>query len=326
MSKDFIHLHVHTEYSVLDGINKVDKLCERVKECGMSACAITDHGAMGGIVEFYKAAKKTGIKPILGVEAYITHDKDGLENTDKHKDNMHCVMLAQNEQGLANIIALSNKAYLENFYYKPRISIHNLEGNTDGIIATSACLGGIVSKVGTFDQESRTFTDPEELSQKQLELFSKLFHGRFYAEVQDLPIWEQRAYNAWLIENARKMNIPLVITADAHFLTEDDYETHRLVMAKNTGKVLSEYAQDDDGLVYHRAHHVRTSESMYESACNLEVEEAFWNTIKIAEQCELEITLGEYKYPHFDITIEDDYHHFLEWEKQRFQSEVNEPA
>lgn len=320
MSKDFCHLHVHTEYSTLDGINKVDKLCAHVKAHGMSACAITDHGVMGGVVEFYKAAEKTGIKPLIGIEAYLTFDEDGLENTDKTKDNMHCVMLAQDEVGLQNLIWLSNRAFLHNFYYKPRISIKNLEGKTSGIIATSSCLGGIVSKVGVFDEGNRSFEeDISKGCQAQLELFSTLFAGRFYAEVQDLPIWEQRAYNEWLIKKAKDMGIPTVITADAHFLTEDDFETHRLIMAKNTGKVLKEYETDDDGLVYHCAHHVRTPDSMYESACKLGAEEAFWNTTEVAKQCDLKLTLGNYKYPRFDITQEEDYDDFLEWEKTRFE-------
>jgi len=115
------------------------------------------------------------------------------------------------------------------------------------------------------------------------------------------------------------MDIPLVITSDAHFLTEDDFETHRLIMAKNTGKLLDEYKEDDDGLTYHRVHHVRTPENMYKSACSLGAEDAFYNTTKIAEQCNLEIKLGEYKYPQFDIEQEEDYSDFLMWEKQRFQ-------
>ena len=317
MSRDFTHLHVHTEYSILDGINKVDKLCQYVNEQGMSACAITDHGSMGGIIEFYKAAKKNNIKPIIGVEAYVTADKDDLENQDKTKDNMHCVLLAQNQEGLANLIWLVNKSYLNNFYYKPRVSIHNLKGRTNGIIATSACMGGILCKPGTYNEEEKTFTDPDGICKKQMETFAELFKDRFYLELQDLPVSKQQAYNKWLIDQSKKTNLPLVITSDAHFLTEDDFETHRFVMAKNMGKVLEEYKEDEDGLIYHRVHHVRTPENMYKSACDLGAEEAFYNTVKIAEQCSLEISLGEYKYPQFDITQEPDYQDFLIWEKQR---------
>jgi DNA polymerase-3 subunit alpha len=321
MGKDFTHIHIHTEYSLSDGINKIDKLCEHVKNSGMSACAITDHGAMGGIIEFYKTAEKIGIKPILGVEAYTTFDEDDLENKDKTRDNMHCVILAQDDEGLSNLISLTNKAYLNNFYYKPRISIQNLHGNTNGIIATSGCLGGIVRKVGTFDEGNKTFEDTTGACQTQLELFSTLFGGRFYAEIQDLPIWKQQAYNTWLIKKARDMNIPLVITADAHFLTEDDYETHRLIVAKNMGKILTDDKEDNDDLIYHREHHVRIPEDMYKSACKLDAEEAFWNTTEIAKQCDLKIKLGEYKYPYFDITQENDYEDFLLWEKKRFEYE-----
>jgi DNA polymerase-3 subunit alpha len=282
----------------------------------MSACAITDHGSMGGIIEFYKTSKDVGIKPIIGVEAYITLDEDGLENKDKTKDNMHCVMLAQNQEGLENLISLVNKAYLSNFYYKPRVSIYNLLGNTNGIIATSACLGGVVAKTGIFSRNEKVFVDPEGKAEKQLKYFSRLFGGRFYAEIQDLPIEEQKAYNQWLIAKAKENDIPLIIAADAHFLKAEDYQTHRLVMAKNMGKFLNEYEQDEDGLFYYKEHHVRSPDDMYKSACELGVEEAYWNTTKIAEQCNLEITLGEYKFPQFDITQESDYEDFLEWEKQ----------
>lgn len=317
MSRDFTHIHLHTQYSILDGIIKIDKLCEYVKANGMSACVITDHGVMGGVIEFYKTAKKVGIKPIIGMESYVTLNEDDLENKDKTRDNMHCVLLAQNEEGFANLIWLSNRAHLHNFYYKPRISIHNFEGRTNGLISTSGCLGGIICKPGILNKEEKTFSDPTGICEGQIDTFSRLFKDRFYLEIQDLPCWEQKEYNKWLIGKAREKDIPLVIAADAHFLTEDDFETHRLVMAKNYGKVLEEYKEDDDGLVYFREHHVRTPDDMYESACKLGAEDAFYNTTKIAEQCNLEIKLGEYKFPKFDITQEPDYQEFLEWEKQQ---------
>lgn len=313
---DFTHLHLHSEFSLLDGIIRIDKLVDHLKANDMTSCAISDHGVLSGWIDFYKAMKKEELSPLLAMEAYITYDQDGIEdNKDKTKDNLHAVLIAMNQEGYHNLIELNNYAHLHNFYYKPRASLSNLIAKNAGLICLSGCLGGIISRLGVYDEGNKTFDDQHGNCRKQLELFLKVFGDRFYAEIQDLPVWEQRAYNKWLIKQAKDMSIPLVLTTDAHFLTENDYETHRLVMAKNTGKTLDEYTMDEDGLVYQREHHVRTPEAMYKSAINLGVEEAFYNTQEIAKRCNVEITLGEYQYPQFDIESEPDYPAFLEWDK-----------
>ena len=160
MSLDFCHLHVHSEYSILDGLNKIDKLCERVAELGMTSCALTDHGVMHGAIEFYKHAKKNGIKPLVGVEAYITEDPDDSEV--KTKDNNHLVMIAMNEKGLENLIWMTNQANLHNFYYKPRIWEKHLETRAEGIVVTSACLGGVIAKKGFPKKPTRKGLSQEE--------------------------------------------------------------------------------------------------------------------------------------------------------------------
>ncbi len=325
MAKDFTHLHVHTEYSILDGINKIPALCEYVKKLGMSACAITDHGVLHGVIDFYKKAKDCGINPIIGVEAYITEDEDGIEdNKFKTRDNHHCIMVAQNETGLRNLFWLTNQANEHNFYYRPRISIKHLEaGRAEGIVATSSCLGGITSKLGRYNKQSAndgTFDDPDVHARSALELYSSIFNGRFYAEVQDNPeFWQQKAYNRWLIENATDMGIPLVITSDAHWLTREDKDIHELIMAQQMKCTLDEYKGDEDGLFYGKGHYIRSPDEMYKAAVDMGAEEAFWNTTEIAKQCAVDITLGKYENPEFDITGESDYEEFKKWESSKYE-------
>lgn len=326
MSKDFCHLHVHTVYSILDGINKIKPLAKHVKASGMSACAITDHGVLHGVIDWWKAATDEGVKPIIGVEAYLTDDEDGIEdNKDKTRDNYHCILLAQNEQGLRNLYWLINQANLRNFYYRPRISIqHLLRGRSDGIIATSSCLGGVVAKRGEYDSGNRTFSGRDAL--QQLGLFSEVFQGRFYAEIQDNPqIWEQNAYNAWLIKEARAMNVPLVITSDAHWLSKADKDTHDLIMAQQLKCSVQEYKErgDEDGMSYGDGHYIRPPEEMYQAALKYGAEDAFWNTIEIAKNVDLKITLGEYKPPLFNIKNEDDYGDFQKWRATRFECDTH---
>lgn len=318
ISKDFCHLHIHTEYSILDSIIRINELCKHVKEQGMSACAITDHGNVHGIIEFWKAANKAGIKSAIGIEAYITSDVDGIEdNKFKTRDNHHCVMIAQNETGLKNLFWLINQANLYNFYYKPRISVQNLPGRTAGLVATSACLGGVVSKCGVYDQEGKTFTDPNGNARKALSRYQELFSGRFYAEIQDNPeLWQQEAYNTWLIKEAKDLNIKLVITSDAHFLTKEEKDTHTLIMAQQMKCTLEEYKNNKDIMKYGAGHYIRSPENMFQAALKYNAEEAFWNTTEIVKDIQLNIELGKYKSPTFDITQEDDYSEFQQWKKK----------
>jgi len=327
MSKDFTHLHVHTEYSILDGINKIPALCNYVKNQGMSACSITDHGTLYGIIEFYKEAKKIGINPLIGVEAYITGDEDGIEdNKFKTRDNHHCIIIAQNEQGLRNLLWLTNQANRYNFYYRPRISISNLEKRAEGLAATTSCLGGIISKRGEYIQSEigrNQFRDNENHATNALENFASIFNGRFYLEIQDNPeFWQQEVYNYWLIRQAKEMSLPLVITSDAHFLSKADKNTHNLIMAQQMKCTLNEYIGDEDGMHYGDGHYIRSPEEMLLAAKKCNAEEAFWNTGKIAESVNLDMKLGEVKMPSFDIEEEEDYNEFLSWKATRYECNV----
>lgn len=321
MPNDFTHLHVHGLTSLLDGIIKFPDLAKRVKSLGMSSVALTDHGCLHGIIDFYKACKKENVRPIFGIEAYITNDEDGIEdNKYKNRDNYHCVLLAIDKSGLSEIIRLSNCGTLYNFYYKPRISIKNLSRSKylDRIAATSACLGGIVAKQGEFDEGNKTFRDIENRAVRTMGLFKDLFSNNFFAEIQDNPeIWEQAAYNEWLVKTAKKEEVPLIITSDAHFLIKNDREIHNLVMAQQMKKTLKEYSCDEDGMAYGEGHYIRSPQEMLEAALKYNAEEAFYNTTEISKKCNIEITLGKYQTPHFDITKEKDYNEFLEYKKEK---------
>jgi len=335
MSQDFCHLHVHSEYSILDGLNKIDRLCQRIQELGMSSCALTDHGVLHGSIEFYKKARKYGIKPLVGVEAYITEDPDDSE--EKTKDNHHMILIAMNEKGFENLIWMTNQANLHNFYYKPRIWQKHFETRAEGIVATTACLGGVIAKKGfplkptrkgkdakIYDSLMQDYVteklkpyDNKSLAIKRLRTLHEMFDGRLYLEIQDNIMPAQKKFNDWAIETSKTENIPLIITADAHFLTKDDKRAHNLIMAQQFKKTLDEYEGDEDGCnktdVYGDGVYVRSPEEMLEAARKIGSEEAFYNTLEVPKMCNLDITLGEYQMPYFDITKEPDYNEFLQW-------------
>lgn len=309
---NFCHLHVHTEYSLLDGTINIKKLMAHLKDQGMDSCAITDHGNLFGAIEFYRLAKEAGIKPILGCEAYITLDKDDLENKDKNRDNFHLTLLAQNTQGWKNLIWLISNAYLHNFYYKPRVYIGHLKSHAEGVIALTGCLAGLASRAGTYDQTEFTFTDPEGQALGLLQWLKEIYGDNLYAEIQDNAMWEQGTYNKWLLTQAQKMKIPSVITTDAHYLKQLDHATHEVIMAQQLGQTLEEYKASKE-MQYGTGYYIRSSEEMFDAAVRQGSEAAFWNTQKIAKLCNLEITLDKYQNPMFDITQCNDYQDFLRW-------------
>lgn len=317
----FTHLHVHSDYSVLDGTNKLKPLCERIKELGMSAVAVTDHGVLHGVVDFYKTAKEVGIKPIIGVEAYVTMDQDGLEKKDMTRDNYHMILLAKNNTGLKNLYRLVSKANTDNFYYKPRISIHNLKDNHEGIIATSACLGGWIAKQGVYTDDNGWEPGEEQGPEKALMVGLGIFGKDFYVEIQDNGLPQQTAFNNWAIAEAKRApnSVRLVMAADAHYLKAEDYATHQLIMAQQFKKTLDEYkgigCEDKEALVYSDKLFIRSPEDMIQVCDSWGVPEAATNTLKIAEQCNVEIEIGKYKSPNFDVTEADDYEEFLQWQK-----------
>ncbi|MFC1893090.1 PHP domain-containing protein [Chloroflexota bacterium] len=220
----FAHLHVHTEYSLLDGMCRIPQLVSRAREMGLESLAITDHGVMYGAIEFYLAAKEAGIKPIIGCEVYVARDSRFNRNT-KGKDSDHLVLLAKNLTGYRNLIQLTTKANLEGFYYKPRVDKELLEQYHDGLIALSACLGGEIPRLV---QEGRL----EEAKQAALR-YRQIF-GDFYLEIQRHPIPELEQVNQALIPMSSELDIPLVATNDTHYVNREDASAHDLLLCIGT--------------------------------------------------------------------------------------------
>ncbi len=285
MSK-FVHLHTHSHYSLLDGLSKIDDLIARVKELGMDAVAITDHGVLYGAVEFYKKAKKAGVKPILGVETYVApRDRFSKEAYERY---YHLILLAANNTGWKNLIKLVTKAHLEGFYYKPRIDKEILREFHEGLIGTSACLGGEVNQAllaGKFEEAKKIALEYEEILGK----------GNFYLEIGDHPhIPEVVKVRPEIIKLSRETGIPLVATQDSHYLRPEDAEYHDILLAVQTGSRLS----DDDRLTLKADDFsINSPEAMAEKF--KDVPEAIENTVKIAENCNAELELNKILLPDF---------------------------
>lgn len=286
----FTHLHVHTEYSLLDGSSKINELVSRTKQLGMDSIAITDHGVMYGVIDFYKAAKKQGIKPIIGCEVYVAPNSrwDRETGGESGKYN-HLVLLAENNTGYQNLIKIVSRGFTEGFYYKPRIDIELLEQYHEGIIGLSACLAGeIASNI------RRGFY--EEAKKAALRFQDILGEGNFYLELQDHGIPEQTTVNQGLIRMHQETNIPLVATNDVHYIYDTDAVSHDILLCIQTQKKVS----DEDRMRYEGGqYYLKSPEEM--EALFPYAREALENTTKIAERCNVEIEFGNYKLPKFDV-------------------------
>lgn len=278
----------------------------------MKQIALTDHGTMMGSLNFYKACKKENIKPIIGVEAYITNDPDKLEKTDRTKDNFHLVMIAINEIGYKNLLHLVSNAQLYNFYSKPRISKFNLTPEkTEGIIATSACLGNEVNKTGMWNPETKSY-DNLQAMEEAAKYYKSIFADRYYLEIQDNDdtAGQQAIYNRIVIELGKKLNIPNVITSDAHYTNIESAELHSMLMAMQLKKQLADYLAAGE-MKYGPWFYIRSPEEMLIAAQKYNCEEAFWNACTIGNLCQLEIELGKYENPQFNVESEPDFEEFL---------------
>ena len=297
----FTHLHVHSHYSLLDGLPKIDELLDCAKELGMDSVALTDHGVMYGAIEFYKKAKAKGIKPIIGCEVYTAFEKltDKRPNVDTKRN--HLILLAKNEQGYKNLIKLVTTAHLEGFYYKPRIDEELLEKHTEGLIGLSACVQGKIPRLLLSGRPE----EAEEVALRYEKFFGK---GNFYLELQhheNIP--DQITANKKLIELSKKTGIPLVATNDIHYLRKDDAEAQDILMLINTG---ADAADPERLSMTHDNFSMFSPEEMQEFF--KDVPEAIENTQKIADQCNLQIELGKTKLPTFPLPEGKTAEQFLE--------------
>ena len=287
---NFTHLHVHTEYSLLDGSNKINEYVSRVKELGMKSAAITDHGVMFGCIDFYKAAKAAGIKPILGCEVYVAPGSRFDKEKGKEEDRYyHLVLLAETQEGYQNLIKIVSYGFVDGFYYKPRVDMELLEQYHEGIIALSACLAGEVARnlARGFHEEGK------EAALRYEKIFGK---GNFFLELQDHGIPEQRQVNHELIRMSRETGIELVATNDVHYTYSSDAEAHDILLCVQTGKSL----KDENRMRYEGGqYYVKSEEEMRRLFPY--APEAIENTGKIAERCNVEIEFGVTKLPKFDV-------------------------
>jgi DNA polymerase III subunit alpha len=295
----FVHLHCHTEYSLLDGANKVEKLFERIKALKQPAVAMTDHGNMFGAIEFYREALSKGIKPIIGCEIYVAptsrFDKKGVDKGSKEYNN-HLILLAMNRDGYRNLCKLVSLGYIEGFYYKPRIDKELLREFNGGLIALSACLQGEVSQALS--------NGNMEKARAAAASYASMFGDRYYVEVQDNKLAEQEKVNRLLVELARDLSLPVVATNDCHYGEREDYHAHDVLLAVQTGKTV-----DDDNRL-----RLETDELFLKSAEEMQrgfdyCPDAVERTLEIADRCNVEIEFGKYHFPAFtppkEISLDD---------------------
>ena len=285
----FVHLHVHTEYSLLDGACRISGMMDRVKELGQTAIAITDHGVMYGCIDFYKAAKAAGIKPIIGCEVYLTRRKmeDRIHGIDN--DPYHLVLLCENRKGYENLCMLVSEAFTRGFYGKPRVDIELLEQYHEGLIATSACLAGAIPQ---YLMEE----DYESAKAHALQMAAIFGPDRFYLELQDHGIEEQRPVNQGVMRIARETGLPLIVTNDAHYLRREDAEMQDVLLCIQTGKTVDE---PNRMKFQTEEFYLKSEEELRELFPNCD--EAFENTVKIADMCNLEFVFNEYHLPSFPV-------------------------
>lgn len=300
----FTHLHLHTEFSLLDGACRINKLMDRVKELGQTSVAITDHGVMYGVIDFYNAAKEKGVKPIIGCECYVAarsrHDKvHGLDNR-----RYHLVLLCENETGYKNLIAMVSKAWTEGFYTKPRIDRELLSEHSEGLIALSGCLAGEVASA----LMRGDYNGAKETALWYKELFGE---DRYYLEIQNHGLREQLEINPDLIRLSRETGIPLVATNDCHYLKKEDASLQQVLICIQTNHTLGE----ETGLEFSTEEfYVKSEEEML--SLFSQIPEAISNTQKIADMCNLDFEFGNTKLPHFEVPNNMD--HFEYFKNQCF--------
>ena len=286
---NFTHLHVHTEYSLLDGSAKIKELVQKAKDLGMDSIAITDHGAMFGAIDFYKAAKEVGIKPIIGCEVYVASGSRFVKDQSQGYNYNHLVLLAETNEGYQNLIKLVSYGYTEGFYYKPRIDMELLRKYNKGIIASSACLAGVVAR----EIIQKGYDRAKEVALEYEEIFGK---GNFFLELQDHGIREQKIVNEQLLKMSKETDIPLIATNDSHYINEEDAEPHDILLCIQTAKTVN----DEDRMKYEgNQFYLKSPEEMYELFHYAPY--AMENAYKIGQRCNVEIEFHDLKLPEYDV-------------------------
>ena len=295
MSK-FVHLHVHSEYSLLDGANRIKDLPVRAKELGMDSIAITDHGVMFGIIDFYKACKANDIKPIIGCEVYMApRTRFDKEPNIDNKYN-HLILLAKDNNGYKNLAKLVSLGFIDGYYYKPRIDKELLEKYHEGLICCSACLAGEISQA--------ILKDDMQKAEESAMWFKNLFGEDYYLEIQANSLREQILVNQKLIMLSKKLDIPLIATNDAHYLRKEDYYNHEVLLCVQTGKRMT----DEDRMSFTtNDYYIKSPEEMEEYFSN--IPEALENTVKIAEKCNVTFEFGNTILPNYDVPEEFETHY-----------------
>ncbi|MBI1883413.1 MAG: DNA polymerase III subunit alpha [Chlamydiae bacterium] len=287
MKPEFVHLHLHSEYSILDGAARHEELIQKVKDSGMTAVAQTDHGNLFGVIEFYEKAKGLGVKPIIGCEIYVSPSSRFEKKSHNIKEaSYHMILLAQDFTGYQNLMQLATLAYLEGFYYRPRVDKEILQKYSKGLIALSGCLKGEVNYLYINHQEEEAL--------KAMGEYREIFKGNYYLELQDHGIPDQQKANRWLFEQSKKQNIPLVVTNDCHYVEQKDHDAHDILLCIQTGSAL----QDQNRLRFQGDQFfIKSPQEMWDKF--REVPEALKATLQIADRCNLDLSFNEMHLPQY---------------------------
>ncbi|HEX9910853.1 MAG TPA: PHP domain-containing protein, partial [Desulfatiglandales bacterium] len=289
----FVHLHVHTEFSLLDGAIRISQLLDKARALNMEAVAVTDHGNIFGAVEFFTKCPDKGIKPVLGCEMYVAsgHRKDRAMPQDGSPNAHHLILLAMNQEGYKNLCRLVTLAHLEGFYYHPRVDMELIREYNSGLIALSACLKGRIPYLLNANRS--------EEAKKETKAFASIFdQDRFYFEVQANLLPEQKTVNQLLKELGRELSIPLVATNDCHYLNREDAEAHDALLCIQTGKTI----EDTKRLKFStNEFFFKSREEMAASLGEKEFDQALDNTLEVARRCQFQMDFGHYKYPVFQV-------------------------
>ena len=290
-NQDFVHLHVHTEFSLLDGLSRIDKLVGQAQHLGMDTLAITDHGTMFGVIDFYRACKSANIKPIIGVEAYLAPNKMGDRDPNKDRKAFHMLLLAKNQTGYQNLLKISSAAQLEGFYYNPRVDREFLAAHAEGLIATSGCLAAQIPSAVMAGQEDSA----RDLIGWYQDVFGK---ENFFLELQQHDIPELEQVNKWLYANRDYADVQFVATNDVHYVMEDDYDPHDTLLCIQTSALKSE---SNRMRMTDPSYHLTSQAEMWGHFGEINGGEALKNTRRIAEMCEIDLDSKGYHLPVFPV-------------------------